>query len=230
MTLNIIYFVWINENKNYKKIIEGQIDDMITSGILKVSNLYIECVCENTSLLTEINNIFSEKLINIKKYNLVIHHTNHYEYYGIKKLYDLACAQPNSYFLYFHTKGMFNYNNINDRHIYELTLTKGTLCLFKEVLETFNKNQNIMKIGLFPAINDNNEHFIWFNFYYARGSYLLTCEKPIISTNRYYYETWSESGNNHLGLVYNLYEKNFKKYQLHEAGNILNNLNGSFTR
>ena len=229
MNLNIIYFVWINENKNYKKIIEGQIDDMIQCGILKVSTLYIECVCENALLLTEINNIFSEKLINIQ-YNLEMHKTNHYEYYGIKKMYDLACVQPNSYFLYFHSKGMFNYNNIDDRHIYELTLTKGSLYLFEEVLEMFNKNQNIMKIGLFPGINGNSQNFIWFNFYYARGSYLLTCDLPVISTNRFYYEMWSESGNNHMGLIYNLYEKNFKKYELGEAGDILNRLNGGFSR
>lgn len=229
MSLNIIYFVWINEKKNYKKIIEGQLDDMINSGIMKVSNLYIECVCENKLLITEINNTFTKKLINIK-YNLEIHHTNHYEYYGIKKMYDLACEQPNSYFLYFHSKGMFNYDNMNNRHIYELTLTKGTLYLFEEVLNTFNKNQNIMKIGLFPAINDDNQNFIWFNFYYARGAYLITCEKPIISTNRFYYEIWSETGNNQLGLIYNLYEKNFKKYELSEAGNILNRLNGGFIR
>jgi len=230
--LNIIYFVWINPKKNYKNIIEGQLDDIINSGIYKVSKLYIVCVCTDLLLVNYIKNIFSNKLkINNKltiNYELEIKNENLYEYYGIEKLYSLAVEEPLSYFLYFHSKGMFNYDNIN-RHIYELTLTKGTLYLFEEVIETFKNNKDIMKIGLFPS-NFHNKNFIWFNFYYARGIYLITCEKPIISVNRYYYETWSETGNNQMGVVYNLYEKNFKKYELAEAGYILNKLNGDFYR
>jgi len=223
--LNIIYFVWINPKKNYKNIIEGQLDDIINSGIYKVSKLYIVCACTDL-LVNSIKKLFSTKLLEIN-YELEIKNENLYEYYGIEKLYSLAIKEPLSYFLYFHSKGMFNYDNTN-RHIYELTLTKGTLYLYEEVLEIF-KNNNIMKIGLFPS-NYHNKNFIWFNFYYARGTYLITCEKPIISSNRYYYETWSETGDNQMGLVYNLYEKNFKKYELAEAGDILNKLNGDFYR
>lgn len=142
-------------------------------------------------------------------------------------MYDLACLDPTKYFIYLHSKGMFNYGNINERHIYEKTLTNGTLCNYKKIVNLFNDNPTIMKAGLFPSIH-HNQNFVWLNFYWSRGTYLVTCANPIITDDRYYYERWSESGNNSMGLVYNMYENNYKKYTLSESGNILNTLNGSW--
>ena len=161
------------------------------------------------------------------KYELSFHNENKYEYYGIKKLYNLALLEPNKYFIYLHSKGMFNYSNIDTRHIYEMSLTNGTLHNYKEIIQLFDDNPDIMKAALFPAEHHNN-NFCWLNFYWSRGSYLITCKNPIITDNRYYYELWSESGNNLMGNVYNIYENNYKKYKLNEVGNILNMLSGSF--
>jgi len=40
---------------------------------------------------------------------------------------------------------------------------------------------------------------------------------------------YSETVDNNMGLVYNLHENSFKKYELHEAGDILNKLKGIYT-
>lgn len=223
--INIIYFVWINPKKNFKSIIEGQLTDVLSSNILGHSKIYIQVCCEYIHLVQEIEDIFKEKLQKIE-YDIHFYSENRFEYYGIKKMYDLAVLEPDKYFLYFHSKGMFNYDNI-ERHNYEKILTKGTIYQFKKCIQLFEKNPTIMKIGLFPS-NVHKHNFIWFNFYWARGSYLLTCQDPIITKNRFYYETWSETGDNNMGLVYNLHENNFKKYELHEAGDILNKLKGIY--
>lgn len=224
--INIIYFVWINPKKNYTEIIKGQLNDILNCNILDKAKLYVELCCEHLSLIDYVKSIFFETLIDID-FKINVYTENYYEYYGVKKMYDLAIKEPMKYFLYFHSKGMFNYNNINERHIYEKTLTKGTLYQYEKVIDLFEKNNNITKIGLFPS-DHHNKNFIWFNFFWARGTYLNTCENPIISDNRYYYELWSESGNNEMGQVYNLYENNYKKYKLNEVGDILNYLNGTF--
>lgn len=224
--LNIIYYCWINTNKNYWNIIGGQLDDIINSGVGSVSKICIVVCCEDNSLIERVIKLINDKLDNKLCYELDIKQENYYEYYGIEKVYSLSLKEPESYFLYFHSKGMFNGGNIDNRHKYEITLTKRTIYNYKEVIELFENNPNIMKIGLFPS-SMHNQNFIWFNYYYARGKYLITCDKPIITTDRFYYERWSESGNNNLGLVYNLYEKNYKKYSLSEAGGILNYLNGN---
>ena len=36
--INIVYFCWCNEKKNYKNIIFGQLNDIIISGILEIFN------------------------------------------------------------------------------------------------------------------------------------------------------------------------------------------------
>ena len=106
---------------------------------------------------------------------MTFHNINIFEYYGIKKMYDLALKEPNKYYLYLHSKGMFNYGNTNTRHEFETTLTKGTVYQYKKVIDIFETNSNISKIGLFPAIQHDGR-YIWLNFYYSKGTYLNTCE------------------------------------------------------
>jgi hypothetical protein len=121
---------------------------------------------------------------------------------------------------------MFN-NNKNDRHIYEKSLTKGILVNYTDIIKLFDNNPEIMKATLFPS-NKHLKNFCWFNFYWSRGTYLITCRNPIITNDRFYYERWSETGDNSIGLVYNMYENNYKKYELSEVSYILNNLKGTF--
>ena len=52
--LNIIYFCWINKNKNYKNIITGQLNDIVSYGVLNVSKIYIEVCCEDIYLVDSI--------------------------------------------------------------------------------------------------------------------------------------------------------------------------------
>lgn len=222
--INIIYFIWINPNKNFESIIKGQLKDMIDSNILDMSTLYIEVCCEYENIQKNLKNFIFD-IINKYSYELKIHNKNHYEYYGIKKMYDLALIEPEKYYLYLHSKGMFNYNNI-ERHKYEKTLTRGTVFQYKTVIQKFEENENISKIGLFPS-NRDNQNFMWLNFYWCRGFYLNTCKPPLIMEDRFYYERWSGTGEKN-SLIYNLHEQNFKKYELNEVGDILNKLNGNY--
>jgi hypothetical protein len=225
--INIIYFAWINPKKPYKTIIQGQLQDLLHYGLLERSKLYIEICCEQEHLVQELRTLVARTL-GKHEHELQFHTENKYEYYGIKTMYDLSQTEPDKTYLYFHSKGMTSqYDNVRDRHIFERTLTKGTLCDVSTVLDIFAKQPSVMKIGLFPA-KEHGHNFLWFNFYWARGTYLRTCENPIVDPNRFYYELWSETGDNSLGTVYNLYERNERKYTLKEAGDILNRLRGTF--
>jgi hypothetical protein len=225
--INIVYFAWINEKKNWKNILNGQFKDIVDSGILYDAKIYIIVSCENKLLVESVKSLFIDHLKDNSnfEYSIEIETINRYEYYGLKKIYDLAQIEPNKYYLYLHSKGIFNYGNIDTRHNNELTLTKGTVYLYKKIIQKFEENSEITEIGLFPS-RSNNKKFIWFNFFWARGSYILTCENPIISDDRYYYEKWLETGGD--CLIYNMYEENFTKYELWEAGDILNYLSGDF--
>ena len=78
--INIIYFIWINKKKNYSIIITEQLNDLITSNILTISNLYIEICCEDVKLHDTIKNLIKNKLYNYK-YFINIYSVNKYEYY-----------------------------------------------------------------------------------------------------------------------------------------------------
>lgn len=217
--INIVYFIWINKKKQYDVIINGQLSDLIKSKILDISNLYIEICCEDMKLHNKIKQIIKNKLLNYD-YNINIYSINNYEYYGIKKIYNLALKEPDLIYLYFHSKGMTDfYDNINTRHKYEEYLTFNTINNYNNVLNLFNYNTNITHTGFFPS---NYENFIWLNFFYAKGTYLITCQNPIVTTDRYYYEKWCGTGKN--CCVYNLYKNSLNiKYSISEVGNILNN-------
>ena len=43
----IVYFVYINEKKNYKKLIEGQLRDIARSGVFNDADLYIQVSMKN---------------------------------------------------------------------------------------------------------------------------------------------------------------------------------------
>ena len=122
------------------------------------------------------------------------HSENRFEYFGIKKAYDLGCANPDAAIAYFHTKGM-SYGETG-RNLAERALTAGTFQNWKRILDAFAGNAGIDKIGLFPAedeIASKGFHWggwIWFNFWWARGSYLASIDAPAVHPHRHYYESW----------------------------------------
>lgn len=216
--INIIYFIWINQNRPYKEIIEGQLDDIIESDILSEGFLNI-VISLDINIQSEITQIIDKKLININnKYAIDFHHDNKYEYYGIKKLYDLSKINPNNIYFYMHSKGMYTSYGCSGRTHHEKRLTRGHLNKYKIVKKQFIENDDVVSAGMFPGdLFYGNKNFIWFNFFYAKGSYLLNCEEPKTSNdNRFYYEFWLGSNNleNNSNIkIYNIIYDNYEKIQ-----------------
>jgi len=218
--INIVYFTYINPTKNYKLIIQGQLNEVIVSNVGTRSKLFIVISCEFPELIDDLKNAITEQLSNTNvNYELTIEPKNIFEYYGIKKVYDLAKADPDKYYIYFHGKGMMNEHGEMTkigRTKSNLSLTRSHLYPWEKILDIFKSNQNIGIISSYPA-----SCFAWFNFWWASGHYLSTCEDPHISLdNRGYYEGWLSTGicngkpaifNNEL--VYNLSENNHNQYE-----------------
>lgn len=218
--INIIYYTYINHNINYKVIIEGQLDDIIRSNISNNSKLYIVIACEIINILHEAKNFIDQKLLykNIN-YELTIENKNLFEYYGIKKVYDLAKLEPEKYFVYIHGKGMFN--NFDDPHPRtksNIVLTGIHIYQWERILNIFQNDSDIKIATMFP-----HGAWAWFNFWWASGKYLCTCEDPKITfDNRYYYESWLGTGHLDNSKTYNLLENNYQTYTPDEANNSLN--------
>ena len=219
--INIIYYIWINANRDWRVIIEGQLFDMKISGILDVSNLYMMITCSDDELINDVKNLINNSLENRNNYYMEFFKENFYEYYGIKKLYDTAREEPDKYFIYLHSKGMFNWynNNPNIRSKDEINLTRYTIYLWRDILDVYEKNPHIKKVGMFPA----TDGWMWMNFFWAKGEYLITCQNPIVTNQyRYYYESWLGSGHQTEYDSYGIYENSYKKYEAEEVINIMN--------
>jgi len=215
--LVIIYYIYINPNMDWKTIVEYQLTEIYKSQILAESLLNIELCCEFLDCVERAEDVIQGFFIGKEnvEYNLNILHENNYEYQGIKKLYDCAIDNPEKVYIYIHSKGMvFKRMDVNKSNIVSLEnqlLTTKTLNNWRETLELFQFDSNINKAAIIPS----DENHCWYNFFWASGKYIKTCEEPIKHTkeeNRWYYEYWLGSGDKSEGCSYNLLQKNCETY------------------
>lgn len=179
----IVYFVYINPDKNWKDILQGQIKDLLATNILSTSKMFIVMTGEHTQKAQE---MLQDLLVSFASQVYYSHSTvNCFEYEGIKKLHDLGTSFPHKTFLYFHSKGMV-FSKKPGRHPIEQFITPNTLKHWKHVLHIFDTMPHINKIGLCPSTGG----WIWYNFFWIRGDFLKTYKPPIITNDRYYYEEW----------------------------------------
>lgn len=182
MNVQIVYFVYIDPSINWENIVYGQLINLKKSGLLEFSHLHVHIVCPEYYL----SNVTDTINALVGNYQVSIYNTseNEHEYQGIKLIHDLSINSPNDVFLYMHSKGI-SYNNL-DRRFDELILFQETVKPWRKILKIFEEDDSTNKIG-FGAADDGA---MWFNFWWARGMYLSTCEDPQLTNDRWYYENW----------------------------------------
>ena len=191
----ILYYAYLYNGQKWKNIITGQMKDLCNSGILKMGVLHAvllgtpDEIKEAKSL---IENIISDTIEVTEVYE------NLYEFPALIKIRELALLHPDKLFIYFHTKGMWNMNPSNDRGVTEQILTKQIFLNWDSTLFIFDNFPEIQKAGCYPA----KEGWMWYNFWWARGSYLISCspiEIPInmVENDRFICEYWvGKNGSN----------------------------------
>ncbi|MBD1392152.1 hypothetical protein [Mucilaginibacter glaciei] len=177
--IKIVYYFFTSPNSNWRAILSGQLYHLKSFGILSEADLYLH-VTDCNSFTEEIKDIISKIVPNAV---VSISSINQFEYPAIKITHDLALQYPESTILYFHSKGMTH--NLHSRSLQETFLLASTFENWRKNIQLMNK-ENKQKAGLFSS----KEGWIWYNFWYAKGSYLAKCSAPEIHDFRYYYESW----------------------------------------
>ena len=185
--ITIVYYAYINISNNWEIIISDQLIHLNKCGLLDVAEIYVHVTGE------EEYHEYAKQLIrtiipNVTIYTSII---NQYEYPGIHLVWQLAHEKPNNLFLYFHSKGM-SYYTMDRRHD-EKQIFQEVILPWKKVLDifnTFNQTDNRVQLINKAGVGSSDKGFMWFNFWWARGSYLIECEEPIINDDRWYYEEW----------------------------------------
>ena len=188
MNLSVVYYIFINPDRNWKIIVEGQCKDfkfMQPHGHCFYDNIFIHICSEKYHLIDECKNLINE--IGIDRIIFSQSSTNQFEYPGLKLLYDLS-KDSNDIFLYIHSKGMVFNNHVDIRSVAEQPSFRVTLYYYQKAMEIFRDNKLINKVGIWPS----DKGYIWLNFFYIRGGYLQS--PPEISDYRYYYEEYIGKG------------------------------------
>lgn len=184
----IVYNVFVAPNSNWRSIICGQLYELKSYGLLNEAELHVTIT--DPRGIGEIDAIIRE----ICGDKVFIHHfdQNRFEYWGIDLVWRLAQQYPDAKIAYFHTKGI-SYGSA-DRNVEERWLTRDLFRRWRRSLQAF-EDPAVNKIGAFPAPNFHTEDspwggWIWFNFWWARASYLIGCGQPPVTGDRHYYESW----------------------------------------
>lgn len=177
----IVYFGFVNDKIQWWNIIGEQLLQLKSNGILTLSELHVFLSSESNECLKQCE--FKVKQL-IPESHTYTSNVNNYEYEGINLVWNLAVKSPENIYLYFHSKGISSTSN--HRSMSERKLFKTIIDSWKNVIDIFSDNPNINKVGLTAS----EPGWMWFNFWWARGTYLSKCEQPIITTRRHYYEDW----------------------------------------
>ena len=199
MILSIVYYIYVNKNTNWKIIVDGQIEDIINND-LHNNKIYFVICSNNQENNLECISFIETKNLPFKDFTTTIE--NNFEYPGLLKLYQLGKEFPDDYFFYMHSKGMCFSNN-NQRNCVEKLILQNTIKYPKYIKYLFEELK-VDKAGLFP----DTTGIVWYNFFWISGKFLNTIKEPVVSTNRYYYETGVINGGN----CFNLVSYNFEKF------------------
>jgi hypothetical protein len=204
-TLDIygVYFAYLDvrgkewNSSRAKALVETQLREVKDIGLTAaVKEFHIVFTCKDHSILLQarkcIRNILPDPKIHIH-----IITGNPYEYPGILCVWNVAQRIPvsqrnNSVILYFHSKGMSNGKKDRIKTDENEMLTRYVIQPWREIVSRFQSDPFLNKAGFAAA-----EHgWIWYNFWWARASYVANCPEPMLTNRRHYYEDWLGRENN----------------------------------
>lgn len=187
--LYVVYFVNCLTNKNYMFWVKNQLGYIVqqlennTVKLLNKTEIHIIATInkENEArFLQKVHRHFPNFTFNIQFYD-----ENEYEYQGINKVWELGQVHDNKndIILYYHSKGITHHVNYkhNRNDNYNIILKD-----LNQIFKIYSEYSEIDKIGY----SCGGIGWIWYNFWYARGSYISHVEKPIKTERRHYYEDW----------------------------------------
>lgn len=185
----IVYHIFCFDN--YLDVVSSQVNRLMTSGLYDWSDR-VEVTCVDTeNKFQGIDDIFSKyDKINVTKIT-----QNSYEYWPIKKIWDISQNNDGKVF-YFHAKGVSNrYKNLNTKETSEWKV-KG-VNFWREMMEYYLID-NFKDCVLDLETHDNCgvtciNGWYWGNFWWSNLSFIRENKEPI-HAGRWYFEDWLNHG------------------------------------
>ena len=190
--IHIVYFINTLVNDTYPFLFSTQMNDLFSTRILDETHahLHIEMVAspQDFRIHEILKNIFGEKYQS--KITTTVHVQNNYEYPGLDRVWRLGqnMSKNDEIILYFHSKGISwcTYDETKNRDALGTYLFDVVIRPWKKIMDIFRDNPGIDKIGHSPSPSG----WIWYNFFWIRGTFAQQLERPIITSRRHYYEDY----------------------------------------
>ena len=176
--LHVVYFINGLVNNNYIDWLRNQLLLVqYNCPIYVVACIYSS---DENNFRESIKKLFPSWNIHIECY-----YTNEHEYRGILKVWELGQIHnaTNDIILYFHSKGITHSHNYDVHKNDNYNIILKDIDKIKEIFTIF---PTIDKVGY----SSSHVGWIWYNFWFVRGSYVYMVEKPIKTERRHYYEDW----------------------------------------
>jgi len=179
MKVKIVYFAYLIPDK-WNTIVEEQLSSLKNTHLYEeASNIYMSVISDDDEL-EKLKIFLSNKYSKVEIKNHF--KENLYEYPGLKTIYQIAEDDDDTVLLYFHSKGMTSNQHETRQYLFKYTIEN-----YADYLKEFKYNKYLEVAGAIPHENG----FIFFNFFWARSSYVRNhCSRPEISDNRYIWEVW----------------------------------------
>ena len=198
----IVYNAFINlKRPNWVDFINQQLSNLASNGLLERANELHVCLSidamnhDGAVVKSSVDKISSivYSIVPESKVFVSVTYSNQFEFPGIHKVWEIGqrtqsgIEASQSLVLYFHSKGMFNGNmRKNPRGKRELQLFRTVIDPWNSILERLSTDLNINKVGYAATAFG----YMWFNFWWARISYVKKLVEPELTDDRYYYERW----------------------------------------
>ena len=174
--IHVVYFINCLLNKNYLQWVNNQLN-LVKNWKAK---FYIIAIIHKKK--KEFIRKVKSKCPNAK---IIFFNKDEYEYRGILQVWKLGQVhnKKNDIILYFHSKGVTRrkqYRDLNSK------IWTGVIKNIEYIKEIFDIFPSVSKIGAAASTSG----FMWWNFWFARGSYINKVEKPKKTNKRHYYEYW----------------------------------------
>lgn len=203
----VVYNAFINTARpNWIDLIRVQLENIVENGLASRANQVF--VALSTNIASETNaKVASDVKYAVQTVREIIPKAyieitleNRYEYAGIRLAWDIGQRVSdkdlnNTIILYFHSKGMvytwgetLGYQTV--RVAMELRLFKAVINPWRRIISRFEQSPVINKAGYAAS----PKGYLWYNFWWARASYIRNLVPPHIFNqtydDRYYYEGW----------------------------------------
>jgi hypothetical protein len=184
--ITIVYYGFLAPRKRWPHTVVGQLGQLRSTGLLEAADLHVHLTGDGPDVAMArswIRDIAPTAMIHASS-------ENRFEYPGISLIWRLATERPQRIYLYFHSKGVASrgwiFGRGSRRTPEERRIYQAVIVPWRRILGIFDADPTVNKVGLCAS----EAGWMWFNFWWARGSYLASCEEPIVTTRRHYYEDW----------------------------------------